>query len=562
MMLAAACSGGNSTTDSTQQDENSADHKGGQGGHSNGPTFADVWLTHSNADLLQTSDTAWTLSKTGSVDTTTQVVTWTITTTKGATTGGNLVVDGDLDLTNIGNGPATLGNIVVNLQTRKGHSHGGGCGGHGRHGYENDGWETIASDVANATNDLAATSANVVADENVEHQGTFDVGPGSGKLYFLDRATNSVFSLVPEVTLPKFSETPLLFSASFDNNVLGLAKSDDVRVEVIVTFGNHALGGPGSGIDIDINGNGVIDPDEHRVRSVSNLFERNVPATLAGNTTLTTSDAVADIATTGTVTFSNAQIDLATGKVTADYDPGASGGSITNCAHATGTGVSDMIGPLIYTIVAPDNLTSCDTEIIHQVVCTPGTQGCGWHDNDLVTWSQIAWGGGESGLLESEFDAVFAPESDLMEIGIPGAAGFSIIWDAPDNLVTFLPATGAPGQLTADLLDPTVSASGSYGGEVATMRLNIAFGDDNLLGATTSIHLGDLSVCNLTGTQAPLNGLTVRAVQAQANTILGGGTGSVSLLDMFTVINNIDMSFNGGPVSTFAQQSLFNGACP
>jgi hypothetical protein len=563
MLAAAACTGGTASTDSTQQDENSADHKGGQGGHSNGLTFADVWLTHSNADLLQTSNTAWTLLKTGSVDTSTQTVTWTITTTKGATVGGNLVVDGDLDLTNIGNGPATLGNIVVNLQMRSGHSHGGGgCGGHGRHGYENDGWETVASDVANATNDLAATSANVVADENVEHQGTFDTGPGSGKLYFLDRATNSVFSLVPEVTLPKFSETPLLFSASFDNNVLKIAQSDEVRIEVIVTFGNHALGGPGSGIDIDINGNGVIDPDEHRVRSVSNLFERNVPPTIAANTTLTTSDAVADIATTGTVTFSNAQIDLATGKVTANYDPGASGGSITNCAHATGTGISDMVGPLVYTIVAPANLTSCDTEIIHQAVCTPGTQGCGWHDNDIVTWSQIAWGGGESGLLESDFDTVFAPESDLMEIGIPGAAGFSIIWDDPTKLVSFLPATGAPGQLTADLLDPTVSASGSYGGEVATMRLNIAFGDDNLLGATTSIHLGDLSVCNLTGTQAPLNGLTVRAVQAQANTILGGGTGSVSLIDMFTVINNIDMAFNGGPVSTFAQQSLFNGACP
>src|SRR5580698_6883527 len=146
ILAAAACTGGSSSTDSTQQDENSADHKGGQGGHSNGLTFADVWLTHSNADLLQTSNTAWTLLKTGSVDTSTQTVTWTITTTKGATVGGNLVVDGDLDLTNIGNGPATLGNIVVNLQTRKGHSHGGGgCGGHGRHGYENDGWETVAS---------------------------------------------------------------------------------------------------------------------------------------------------------------------------------------------------------------------------------------------------------------------------------------------------------------------------------------------------------------------------------------------------------------------------------
>ncbi len=566
MLLAAACSSGTTSTDSTQQDENSADHKGGQGGHSNGPTFADVWLTHSNADVLQTSNTAWTLTKTGSVNTSTQTVTWTITTTKGATTGGNLVVDGDLDLTNIGNGPATLGNIVVNLQTRSGHG-GGGCGGHGRHGYEHDGWETVASDVANATSDLAATSANVVADENVEHQGTFDTSPGSGKLYFLDRATNSVFSLVPEVTLPKFSETPLLFSASFDNNVLKLAQSDDVRVEVIVTFGNHAIGGPGSGIDIDINGNGVIDPDEHRVRSVSNLFERNVPATLAGNATLTTSDAVADITTTGTVTFSNAQIDLVTGKVTANYDPGASGGSITNCAHATGTGVSDMIGSIIYTIVAPDDLTSCDTETIHQAVCTPGTQGCGWHDNDIVTWSQVSWGapptaGNISGELEADFDSVFAPESDLMEIGIPGSAGFSIIFDDPDDLIAFLPATGAPGPLTADLLDPASSASGSYGGEVAAMRLNIAFGDDNLLGSTTSIHLGDLTVCALTGTQTPLNGQNVRAIQAEANTILGGGTAPVSLQDMFTVINNIDMSFNGGPVSTFAQQSLFNGACP
>jgi hypothetical protein len=570
ILLAAACSVNTSTT---QQDLESAEHKGGGGGRWDGPSFADVWLTHSNADLLQTSNTAWTLLKTGSVDTSTQTVTWKITTTKGATTGGNLVVDGDLDLTNIGNGPATLGNIVVNLQTRASHDgSGGGCdghGGHGRHGYENenDGWVTVASDVANATSDLAATSANVVAADDVEHEGVFDTSPGSGKLYFLDRATNSVFSLVPEVTLPKFSETPLLFSASFDNNVLKIAESDEVRVEVLVSFGNHAIGGYGVGLDIDINGNGVIDPDEHRVRTVSNLFERNVPATIAGNATLTTTDAVADISTTGTVTFSNAQIDLASGTVTATYDAGTSGGSITNCAHATGTGVSDPIGSIIYTIVAPDNLTSCDTETIKQAVCTPGSQGCGWHDDDIVTYSQVAWGqdpepGNLTAELEADFDSVFAPESDLMEIGIPGAAGFSIIFDDPDDIITFLPATGAPGPLTADLLDPASSASGSYGGEVATMRLNIAFGDDNLLGATSSIHLGDLTVCNLTGTQAPLNNMNVRAIQAQANTILGGGTGSVSLTDMFTVINNIDMAFNGGPVSTFAQQSLFNGACP
>src|SRR6185503_7540318 len=118
---------------------------------------------------------------------------------------------------------------------------------------------------------------------------------------------------------------------------------------------------------------------------------------------------------------------------------------------------------------------------------------------------------------------------------------------------------GTPGPLTADLLDPASSAAGALGGEVATLRLNIAFGDAGVIKGTTGLLLGDLHVCNLTGTQAPLDNLTVRQVQDQANSLLGGGTASVSAQDMFTVTNEIDMSFNGGPVSTFAQQSLVNG---
>src|SRR6185312_2741382 len=91
---AAIASCANLDTGSTTQDEN-ADHKAGGGG------FADVYLMHANADLLQTSNTSWTLSKTGSVNTGAKHVTWNITTTRGATVGGNLVVDGDLNLTNI-----------------------------------------------------------------------------------------------------------------------------------------------------------------------------------------------------------------------------------------------------------------------------------------------------------------------------------------------------------------------------------------------------------------------------------------------------------------------------
>ena len=565
-LAGAACGVG---TGSTTQDEN-GDKRGWGGGRYGQGTFADVFLTHANADLLQTSNTSWTLSKTGSVDTSNDTVTWTITTTRGVTVGGNLVVDGDLNLTNIGNGPASLGNIVVNLQVRGSHHHHDGDGDDDRDGRDGDrdnDWQTVASDVANATDDVNATSANVVANENSEHQGVFTVGPASGKLFFLDRKTNSVFSLVPEVSLPKFSTTPLLFSATFNNNVLGLQLGAEVRLEVIVSFGNHPIGGQGTGTNIDINGNGVIDPDEHRVRSVSNLFDRLVPQTLAANSSLMTMDAIADISTTGTVTFSNASIDLATGIVTANFNPGPDGGSITNCAHATGNGVADAVGSMILTIVPGLDLTACDTETIHQVACTPGAPGCGWHDNDLITFSQVAWGNTPAPntiaqTLVDNFDAVFAPENDLMEIGIPGTAGFSIIFDEASALTTYLPAQGTAGVLTADLLDPASSAAGVFGGEVATMRLNIAFGDAGVIKGTTGLLLGDLHVCALTGTQAPLNNLTVRQIQDQANSLLGGGPASVSVTDMFTVTNEIDMSFNGGPVSTFAQQSLVNGPCP
>ena len=79
------------------------------------PKFAAVVALESRASLLQTSDTAWTLTKTSAVDTGAKTVTWTINSTKGATTGGKLTVDGYLDVFNLGTGPATLGNIVVNL---------------------------------------------------------------------------------------------------------------------------------------------------------------------------------------------------------------------------------------------------------------------------------------------------------------------------------------------------------------------------------------------------------------------------------------------------------------
>src|SRR5512135_1087007 len=91
---------------------------------------ANISLTSSQSSLLQTSDTAWTFAKTGTVDPVAQTVTWDIVATPGATTGGKLTGDGFLGVKNKGNGPATIGNIVINLQRRV-----------------NNQWVTAASDV-------------------------------------------------------------------------------------------------------------------------------------------------------------------------------------------------------------------------------------------------------------------------------------------------------------------------------------------------------------------------------------------------------------------------------
>jgi hypothetical protein len=91
---------------------------------------------------------------------------------------------------------------------------------------------------------------------------------------------------------------------------------------------------------------------------------------------------------------------------------------------------------------------------------------------EFVTWSQVAWGGDPapgniSYSLEQNFNSIYGP-SDLLEVGVPGPGGFSLIFDSADAIIAYLPASGTPGPLTATLLDPVTSASGALGGEVVT----------------------------------------------------------------------------------------------
>ena len=253
---------------------------------------ASVSLVKSSVTLTQTSDTAWTLSKSGTQNTTNSTVTWTVTATEGATTHGQLVLNGTMTVENNGLAGATIGNIVANLQTKSGSQ-----------------WVSRSSDIADATTGDAATTAHIVAAASSEGHATFTENAASGPLQFTDAHTNTLFSLVPEVTLPPGGTLTLLFSASFDNTVLHLVDGTPARAEIIVSFGNAA---PGSmtAPNIDINGNGTIDANEVRVRSVPERAKLSVPAEVPGNAVVTLSDTLDDITTTGTVTFSNPVFNL------------------------------------------------------------------------------------------------------------------------------------------------------------------------------------------------------------------------------------------------------------
>jgi hypothetical protein len=375
----------------------------------------------------------------------------------------------------------------------------------------------------------------------------FSENAASDALQFTDANTNTLFSLVPEVLIDPGATVPLKYDATFNNNVLHLADGTPVRAEIIVSFGNHGPHGA-SAADVDINGNGVIDPDEAHVRSVPARLGLAVPAQ-TGAPTL--SDALADITSTGTVTLSNASFNLGatTGTVSIHYDPGTDGGDVTNCAHLTGGGGLD--------------LQACNTQSVTGTGggggCTDGAPGCGWTNGDVTTFTQQAWDGDVSiapanVLLANQFANVYP--SGLVEVGISGTAGFSMIFTDVPAILAYLPQTGAPAALTADLLDPTSSSSGAFGAEVLALKVNVDFGDAGLMGSFT---FGNLTIC---GVSDAVNGQSVRQFEATANTLLGGGTASLSIADASTLANELNGSFFNGTPSSFAQQHLVNGACP
>jgi len=527
---------------------------------------ASLVLSNSDLALCFGNITSWSLNK--SVDSVSgpkgnQTVSWTVTATKGTTSGNQLTVSGYMSVKNGGSADATIGNIVVNLQRTKDI---------GTPSKPKLVWASVSAAVADATNGDAATSANIAAKASAEvpaysgstytvsgARGTFTENAISGPLQLLDIDANDIWAITPQKTIAPGQTVNLVFKAKFDASLLDLTEGQSLRSEVIVTFGNAgSRGGSGaSAANIDINGNGTVDSDESWVRSVPTRVTETVPPFEECRGQVTLDDA--GVTTTGTVTVGDVTVNgmptepvssTTTFTVTATgVDGGASGGTISNTATLTAEGseVSLLIGyqtvpdpvtglpvqqPVYYTFACCEPLSLTATASAN--IDDPG----GFEPGDYCSFSQGGLGGNGAPfyLLASNFAALF-PSG--VEVGIPGNPGNTMRFTSALAVQDYLPAGGTPGRLTVDLVDPQSSSAGVFGGQVLALKLNIALSD----GGATPPGLGDLYYINPGDT---LNGLTVRQILAAAETALGGGPrpAGYSYAALSTLCDNLNLSWH------------------
>ncbi len=586
---------------------------------------ASITLTGCNNKLCNANDTAWALDKTPNSQSLTDngTITWTVTATKGATTDNFITVNGFITVKNTGTADATIGNIVVNLQKPRPGANTAPC--------KNVPWVSAAANVATASSGDYATSANIVASASTEVQacnagrgaanytasgakGTFTETAGSGTLEFTDADDNTVFSLTPEKTLAPGASINLLYSAKFDNTVLGLADGASVRSEVIVTFGNSGpRGGSGSSAqDIDIDGDGITNTtDEKLVRSVPCRVTSVIPGLTNGNSTVTLSDTSDDVSVTGAgVAVSNFSTTIGGGTGSEDISattgrtvsvdetctpPGSA--TVNNTAHLDGASSSVTVqGPQIGENCVTDPVTGFETctPVYAQFafVCVDGVDlddgadagvGCEVQPPQLpnaCTYTKGGFAGGQGVPSQLYDDNYLTTFSSGLTIGIEDGADpkHDAEWAATAtgkaNLKTYLNSSpGGPNTaLTADTADATSTSGGQLPRQTAALTLNVGFGI-KLVGDVPTVDtsgFGDLKLCNLaegsvinaltlTATQAALlNGQSVSNVLAAANKALGGDGLSYSLSfgNLNELVTALNESFDNCTASAFATANL------
>lgn len=195
------------------------------------------------------------------------------------------------------------------------------------------------------------------------------------------------------------------------------------------------------------------------------------------------------------------------------------------------------------------------------LACAGVAKADGFSTGQFVTYTQGAWGGeGRSvaaSLLTADYDSVYAGTDGDLIVGVTGTPGqFFLELDSSGAVQGYLPSVGLPGPLLSNLLDPTTSSTGVFGGDVVALKLNVDFSAAGFLRGTSSVPFGNLILTDFTGTLSGLDGLTVSEFLAISDTCLGGGSCPEGIDNIDDIAVNLGPSFAEGTVSTFADDHL------
>src|SRR5215470_3759639 len=118
-----------------------------------------------------------------------------------------------------------------------------------------------------------------------------------------------------------------------------------------------------------------------------------------------------------------------------------------------------------------------------------------WQPGDLTTYTQDNWGGNPSVdagaiLLAAKYDTVYASTFGLATVG--SISGFTMTFTDAASVLAYLPSIGPFAPLNGSVLNPIVTSSGAFGGEVLGLELNVAFSDAGFLPGSSGLRFGDL----------------------------------------------------------------------
>lgn len=493
---------------------------------------ASLSLTNSGSSACRYNVTEWSFDVSGEASEA-DVVEWTVAATRGATGPDKLRITGFLTIANNGAAPASLGNIILNLQRRQGNT-----------------WVSAAADVADSSAGDASVFARCCPQASSEGRSFFAESAASSTLEFIDVNNNTIFSMFPQPQLAGGQTITLQYTAEFNSAELGVATGGALRVEAIVSFGNAGRRGNGASTcgALDISGDGAVTIDEQQVRSVVSRTGATMPVLQPVNDTMTIVAQSKRLSSGGNVSVDGFSTDFGDGSefstetvansvVRHVYTPFSAtepGGYLEFCADMTGNSSSCVAG------TSGSDCARVDINI---------DSGCPavFCDGDYTTYSKGGYqGNGVPGqLLIQSFPTAF-PNG----LVIGKEPGFSATWTDVTKLRSFLNQGGPSGRLSADTLNATSTSGGNLAGQTAALTVNVALASG----------FGNLRLCGTAYQSTGVAGDTVATVLGKINTYMSGGAlpAGMNASGLNNLADKLNTCFEAGVVSTWAIENL----CP